>query len=126
MKLRIRDDTIRLRLGRSEVARVARGEAVWAATHVAGRVFAYGLVPDPSVTALAARFDGDRLTVHVPCDEARAWATGEAVGLSGAQAEPGGHRLALLVEKDFACLKPREGEDESDAFPHPDAGTHTC
>ena len=27
--------------------------------------------------------------------------------------------LQILVEKDFACLAPREGEDDSDAFAHP-------
>ncbi len=30
--------------------------------------------------------------------------------------------LTLLLEKDFACLVEREGEDESDMFPHPHAG----
>jgi hypothetical protein len=29
--------------------------------------------------------------------------------------------LGILVEKDFACLAPREGEDESDMYPHPEA-----
>ena len=26
----------------------------------------------------------------------------------------------ILVEKDWSCLKPREGEDDTDAFPHPE------
>ncbi len=30
-----------------------------------------------------------------------------------------GDSLKILVEKDFACLAPREGEDESDMYPHP-------
>jgi hypothetical protein len=34
--------------------------------------------------------------------------------------------LKILVEKDFACLAPREGEDESDMFPHPKAATDGC
>ena len=32
----------------------------------------------------------------------------------------------ILVEKDFQCLAPREGEDESDMFPHPDGDSTTC
>jgi hypothetical protein len=34
--------------------------------------------------------------------------------------------LRILVEKDFACLAPREGEDESDMFPNPLSGKETC
>ena len=34
----------------------------------------------------------------------------------------GDEPLRILVEKDFACLVEREGEDDSDAFPHPDGG----
>ena len=34
-----------------------------------------------------------------------------------------GDSLKILVEKDFACLVAREGEDESDMFPHPAAGS---
>ena len=30
-----------------------------------------------------------------------------------------GNSLKILVDKDFACLAPREGEDESDMIPHP-------
>ncbi len=30
-----------------------------------------------------------------------------------------GDALKILVEKDSACLTPREGEDESDMFLHP-------
>jgi hypothetical protein len=33
----------------------------------------------------------------------------------------GGADLNITLEKDFACLAPRAGEDESDNFPHPDA-----
>jgi hypothetical protein len=31
--------------------------------------------------------------------------------------------LQILVEKDFACLTPRKGEDDGDAFPNPN---ETC
>ena len=39
----------------------------------------------------------------------------------GEQQHDNGDVLSILVEKDFACLAPREGEDESDMFPHPGA-----
>ncbi|MGH8167708.1 MAG: DUF7009 family protein [Woeseiaceae bacterium] len=37
-----------------------------------------------------------------------------------------GDELSILVEKDFACLAPREGEDDSDKFPNPLEGKATC
>ena len=49
-----------------------------------------------------------------------------ATPLPGEQVLDDGAKLAILVEKDFACLAPREGEDESDMFPHPDAGSSAC
>ncbi|RMG94960.1 MAG: hypothetical protein D6705_14800 [Deltaproteobacteria bacterium] len=126
MKLRLRDDSLRLRLGRSEVARIGQGESVWSDTHVAGKVLRYGLVPDEAAAMVQARLEGTTLAVHVPADQARAWAEGDTVGFGARQPEPEGRTLKILVEKDFACLAPREGEDDADAFPHPRAGTDTC
>ncbi len=37
-----------------------------------------------------------------------------------------GSHLSILVEKDFACLAPREDEDETDMYPHPLAGKESC
>jgi hypothetical protein len=34
--------------------------------------------------------------------------------------------LNILVEKDFACLAPRAGEDERDMYPHPNADEAQC
>jgi hypothetical protein len=53
--------------------------------------------------------------VRVPVDVARAWTDGEEVGIESAA----GATPRILVEKDFACLSPREGEDDGDAFPNP-------
>ncbi|GIT14245.1 MAG: hypothetical protein CM1200mP36_00010 [Gammaproteobacteria bacterium] len=41
----------------------------------------------------------------------------------GEQSLDDGGRLKILVEKDFVCLAPREGEeDEADMFPNPRRG----
>jgi hypothetical protein len=47
------------------------------------------------------------------------------VSITGAEALESG-QLSILVEKDFACLSPREGEDEMELFPHPLKGRDTC
>ncbi len=52
---------------------------------------------------------------------AERWAQAEEVTLRGEQPIAGGGNLMILLEKDSVCLTPREGEDDSDAFPNPGA-----
>ena len=74
----------------------------------------------------AAFFSDNTLTVRLPETAVLAWATTEQVSLPGEQVLDDGAILQILVEKDFACLAPREGEDESDMFPHPNTATDSC
>jgi hypothetical protein len=67
-----------------------------------------------------ARFDGSRIEISLPRAEADAWTDSDEVGIAAEQPLEGG-TLSLLIEKDFRCLAPREGEDDGDAFPNPDA-----
>lgn len=113
MKLRIKGDTIRLRLTRSEVAAVARGDAV-AETTALPQPFTYAL--ETSGERTGAAFADGRMTVTIPAAVAAHWAGTEEVSLRGREGE-----VEILVEKDFACLVPREGEEDSDAFPNPQA-----
>ena len=51
---------------------------------------------------------------------ANQWTESEQVAIKQEQNIGDGRTLLLLIEKDFACLKPRSGKDEdADAFPHP-------
>lgn len=79
-----------------------------------------------TASAPAATFDGTTLAVQLPAATVARWAGSEQVSISGEQRLDGENRLALLVEKDFACLAPREGEDESDMFEHPAEGETRC
>jgi hypothetical protein len=53
------------------------------------------------------------------------WAESEQVSIRSDKLLDDGEELRILIEKDFQCLAPRE-EDESDMFPHPDAGQADC
>ena len=46
--------------------------------------------------------------------------------MPGEQVLDDGSNLKILVEKDFVCLTGRDDEDESDMFPHPEAGSRSC
>lgn len=117
MKLRIRGDSLRLRLTRGEVRQLRETGSVVETIHFGAGELHYEL-RSADVPAPIARFDGARIEVSLPRAQANAWADGDDVGIATEQALPHG-RLSLLIEKDFRCLAPRDGEDDGDAFPHP-------
>ncbi|MBT8103691.1 MAG: hypothetical protein KJO95_12030 [Gammaproteobacteria bacterium] len=127
MKLRIKDNAIRLRLTRGEVE-ILRETGVLAAKtgFPGGREFRYRVESSPASVKPAAFFSDNAIAVRLPETAVLAWATTEQVSLLGEQVLDDGETLQILVEKDFACLAPREGEDESDMFPHPGADTDHC
>ena len=119
MKLRIRGSAIRLRLSKSEVLRIAEaGRVEDAIDFGAAQRLSYALVAGDVATP-SAHFSGAEIVVTIPRAQLRAWAIEETVGIEAEQDLGNGQTLSILVEKDFACLKPREGEEDGDAFPNP-------
>lgn len=118
MKLRIKGDTLRLRLSRAEAEIFARDGSVSDAIHFPGGgrlVYALGRT---NGAAAAVRFDGAAVRVELPAADAAAWlATDE--GFQAALPLDSGQTLNILIEKDLQCLHRREGEDESDLYPNP-------
>ena len=121
MKLRIRGNTLRLRLSRNEVDSVAQGKEVEESTSFpGGGKLQYVLKQTPSDTSVVKINEGDDSCINILVDEnkAKQWAKSEEVGLFGSQPLVLGS-LELLIEKDFACRNPRDGVEDSDSFPNP-------
>jgi hypothetical protein len=118
MKLRVRGNSIRLRLSQGEVETFARdGKVEESIEFAAGEpAFTYAIESDGQRESVTAEFAHDRLCVYVPRMLAVEWAASDEVGFASPDGAVGPR---VLVEKDFACLTPRAGEDESDMFPHP-------
>jgi hypothetical protein len=125
MKLRVRNNSIRLRLTQTEVAAFAENGAV-------EETIEFGLTTDKrliyrveqaAVETVRADFADGRITISVPGLQAENWAKTNQIGIKTEQDLGTGKTLKILIEKDFACLEPRAGEDESDAFPHPEQRT---
>lgn len=118
VKLRILDNSIRLRLTRSEVDVLSAEGLVAAETSFpGGREFRYELESSPASVSPAAFFSERVMTVRVPEGTVRAWADSDEVSIAGEQRLEDGAILEILVEKDFKCLSGRE--DEDDMFEHP-------
>ena len=127
MKLRILNNTIRLRLSRPEVEQAATEGIVRGALQFpGGAAFHYVLESSPATVECTAAFAAGGLTVRLPQSQVQSWAASDAVGMTGEQLLDDGGKLDIMVEKDFACLAPRENEDDSDKYPHPQADTKSC
>src|SRR5688572_19270462 len=113
MKLRLKGNSIRLRLTQGEVERLVSDGVVQEVVEFGpGRArFTYAVETDRQVHTVLADYTGDRMTVLVPDPHARRWAESDLVGIVADL-----DNLRITVEKDFTCLKPRLGEDESDMF----------
>ncbi len=123
MKLRIRDNSIRLRATRAKVDAVSSAGVVKARVSLpGGSGLDYILESSPVTERPTARFTDDALTVMLPEAAVNQWASTEQVSIAADEALDDGDVLKILVEKDFACLAPREGEDETDMYPHPQEG----
>jgi len=125
MKLRVRGDSMRLRLKRGEVDQLAAGVSVVEKTHFPGAVLTYRLDVSRNST-ISAAFDNGSLSVSLPESKVLDWASTDEVSLFAEQRLSGSSTLSLLIEKDFKCLEPghhRECEDDEDTFPHPGALT---
>lgn len=118
---------MRLRLTQTEVDDVASNGLVRGRVHFAGsNTFDYVLESSPATVKPEAHLSNNVLTVRIPEMDIQNWADSERVSIDSTQILDSGDKLRILVEKDFQCLSPREGEDESDMFPHPDTGTSSC
>lgn len=125
MKLRIRGNSIRLRLKRSEVEQIAAGAALAEMTHFPGATLTCELEQAPD-GRFAAQFSDNTLTIRLPAEDVARWSASDEVSLFAEQQVGHAETLSLLVEKDFQCLSPgdhRSHEDDEDTYPHPEAGT---
>jgi hypothetical protein len=125
MKVRIKGDSLRLRVSPSEVARLLAEECLEETIHFmpeASAKFAYTLQLAPSVGRPTVRYSGNTVTILLPADQANAWGTTNQVEIAEDVRLGELGSLSLLIEKDFACLD-RGAADNEDTFPNPNDGT---
>jgi hypothetical protein len=91
-----------------------------------GRYFDYSLESSPASVNPAAFYADNKITIRLPETVVLAWVSTEQVSIDGEQVHDDGDKLSILVEKDFTCLAPRPGEDESDMYPNPDVDKAEC
>ena len=120
MKLRIRGNSLRLRLRQGEVRRLVDEGMVEERTEFGpgSSPLVYALRAD-DVPCVAAVFEAGRIVVTVPRRAARRWASSDQVGVEGSQSAGEGGTLRILVEKDFECSDAPADESQDGAYPNP-------
>ncbi len=124
MKLRIINDSLRLRLSQNEVERFAADGMVEDSIRfgpATDQGLIYRIRRDDTVSTLRAELANNQIDIRVPTAAAAEWSGTKQVGIAFDQDIGDGRSLSILIEKDFARLKPRSPDDVVDKFPHPRA-----
>jgi len=122
MKIRIKGNSVRFRLTKTEVDNSAINGVYTSETELMGGVFKYRLQRSKDYTHLAAEWNQseNEIIFFMPKSIADEWTESNEVGFQHIQILPNGTELFLLVEKDFVCLD-NTFEDQSDNYPNPNA-----
>ena len=118
MKIRIKGNSVRFRLTKTEVETFCKTGSYTEVTHFQSKALTYSLLAKEGITELEADFVKDTITIYFPKSEQEAWATSDRVGYSNGVEWNDTNQLSLLVEKDFSCLD-NTIEDQSDNYPNP-------
>lgn len=114
MKARFTENSIRLRVRKSDMETLASRGGVVTQLHFPDRLLQFQLQL-AAVEAPQAQFDGETLSVMLPTATGQKWIDSEQVSIEHYQTTRSNTRLHILVEKDFPCAH-RPQEDKSDTF----------
>ena len=122
MKLRIKGNSLRLRVSRSELATLIRSGRIEDSIQFAmtpDTMLTYALRHEPEASTIHVEYLPQRVAVVLSTEAAFQWASSDQVGIYGSTETSAG-ALEIVVEKDFACLDGANPLDD-DAFPNPNA-----
>lgn len=121
MKLRLLNNSIRIRLNKIDLDKLHNDGEVWTVSQLGNTSFSYG-VKSIERGEMKVEMENNRLQFCLNVDQINKWHSTSEVGYSSIQENEDGSTLKLLIEKDFKCLTDRN-EDESRNFENPNS---TC
>ncbi|MBV9156959.1 MAG: hypothetical protein JO097_11910 [Acidobacteriaceae bacterium] len=116
MKLRFRDNSLRLRLNRREVEELVSGASLEEAIHFPGNTRMSYLLECSPKNAAEAWFQQGVIRVSAPKTQLKEWASGDSIGLYF-DLPANGAVLKIAIEKDLECIEGPSEERDPDAFP---------
>ncbi|WP_394748107.1 DUF7009 family protein [Spongiimicrobium salis] len=118
MKIRIKGNSVRFRLTKTEVETFCKEGFYAESTTFANNTLVYCLKAKAGIEELEANFLNNRITIYMPQEALSTWANSNLIGYRNAVDWNDTSTLSLLVEKDFSCLD-NTVEDQSDNYPNP-------
>jgi hypothetical protein len=121
MKLRIKGNSLRLRITPSEVRRLPRDGVIREHLQLTADPkdrLTYAITSSQSGATTIVTYYPGNITVNVPVAQLTYWASGDEVGVYADVTLGDGQTLSVTIEKDFACLD-RSDADNEDTFPNP-------
>ena len=112
MKIRIKGNSLRYRLTKSDILTLAQNGSINEQTDFVGKSLIYALITTQG-GVITAEFINNTITLFLPKIMVHKLVETEIIGFNGNSG-----KLTLLVEKDFTCLDNVE-EDQSDNYPNP-------
>lgn len=118
MKLRIKGNSLRMRLTKTDVSKLSSSGYLEEHTAFAGNKFIYALQVAEEATELSASLEPNTITMFVPRTFVQHWPVNDVVGCDANMRVSDTETLYLLLEKDFVCLDENH-EDQADNFENP-------
>ena len=120
MKIRIKGNSVRYRLTKSEVQTFCETGFFKETTAFGDRTFTYAIATSAGGELMKAIFEDSGITLFLDEAACKGWANSAQVGFRHIMPLDDGKELALLLEKDFVCMD-ETIEDQSDNYPNPRA-----
>jgi hypothetical protein len=120
MKIRIKGNSIRIRLTKTEVENFGKFGVLEDATEFGNTILKYAIESKSTIDQLQASFENNRIAVWIPENIKQEWVSTERIGFENKFNIGNDKQLFLLIEKDFVCLD-NTFEDQSDNYPNPNA-----
>jgi hypothetical protein len=118
MKLRFRENSLRLRLNRPEVENLAAGGSLEERVEFPGNARLSYVLESSAASTPAVSFQDGVIRVSAPDWEVKDWARTDAIGLYFHVAARG-TALQVAIEKDLECADGRPEERDPHSFPRP-------
>lgn len=127
MKLRIRGNSVRIRITQTELKNFGLHGQLNEETCFGPdeqQIFRYTLLRSNNHAQLAAGIHSNTITVYMPAAMADEWVSTNRITFDDQMDIGNGKQMRILIEKDFACID-HTTEDQSDMFENPNRG-HKC
>jgi hypothetical protein len=118
MKIRIKGNSIRYRLTKTEVETFCKTGSFKETTDFGDSIFTYVLQSKEDIDTLDAQFQSNTITLFLEKSKCKDWFESKQIGYKQSIERTNGTTLTLLIEKDFICMD-ETIEDQSDNFPNP-------